>query len=330
VSRRPAAPSWLTAVALVLLVAPPVLADQTSVEWEAPPRCPGKVDVERAIARLREGKPPPVRSVRARGVVTQAPGARPSLQLSLSTADAETTRVLDGDSCAELVDAAALLVVLATDAEDDGPPAALPAEPPRREPQPPPPPPPRPTSPDDEKDPSTGAPAEPPPFDFGVRFFAAIDAAALPKPAPGFGAGGSLQGGPWRGELLGAYFPDQTGFVVGGGPGAEISLLLVVARFCGVPLRKRFEVAGCVGGEAGVVRAVGFGVDEPGSGSATWLAPQIAAVGHLHITPILSGFTTVELAVPLARERFVLVNVGDVHGPPDITVRGALGIEVGP
>ncbi len=168
-----------------------------------------------------------------------------------------------------------------------------------------------------------------PPFDLGVRAFAAVDAAALPKPAPGFGAGAALQKDAWRGEIYGAYFPDQTQLVGRAGAGAEVSLILAAARFCWVPVRRRFELGVCLGGEVGVERALGFGVADPGSGNATWLAPQLALVGHLHITPVVSGLAGIDLAVPVSRERFVLSGVGDVHAP-DVTGRLLVGIEIGP
>jgi len=306
----------------VMSVAPDARADATDLVWEAPEGCPTESDLERSVARLRAGRASPTRPVQARGRVRREPGGPARLRLSISTADADTERELEADACEELLDAAALLIVLAAETAAQVPASTLAA--PRAPAE-------QSSSPEPRRDaePKTAAP-EASPLGLDVRVFGAMDAAALPRPAPGLGAGASVALGPVRAEAYGAYFPDQTRLVEEAGAGADVSFVLAAARVCWVPLRRRVDLAACLGGEAGVLRAQAFGVSDPSGGSATWLAPQIAGVGRLHLSPIVASLLSVELAVPVAKERFVLVGVGDVHGAPDLTARVALGFEIGP
>lgn len=298
--------------------------------WEAPAGCPSVEDVHAQVARLRAtgGSTAPPRRVRGSARVT-GEGAAWRLELSLTTDQAATDRVLDGSSCAELADATALLVVLASDAEGETPsPGSAPATggsvaPDRGAPQ---------NTAPAPSDARRAAPVAPPPpaVRLGLRLFGTADVASLPVPSLGGGAAAALDVGPGRGEIAGTWFPGREGNVPGRDGGADVSLVVVTARGCWVPLRGAVELAGCLGLEVGSLRAEAFGVSDPGVGSALWLAPHVGAMGALELAPPVRLVGGVEAAVPLARERFVLVGVGDVHQPPPVTARVSVGLELRP
>jgi hypothetical protein len=76
-----------------------------------------------------------------------------------------------------------------------------------------------------------------------------------------------------------------------------------------------WQVAACVGAELGRLHAVGFGVSDPGQGSALWAAAS-AALGLSYSLGehwLLEGRGSA--LVPWVRPRFVLTNVGDVFQP---------------
>lgn len=133
-----------------------------------------------------------------------------------------------------------------------------------------------------------------------------------------------------RGEVVGTWFPGRDARLAGSDAGAEVSLMVVTPRGCWVPRRGRLELAGCLGLELGSLRAEAFGVSDPGVGSALWLAPHVGILGGLELAPPVRLVVGVEAAVPLARERFVLVGVGDVHQPPPVTARAVVGLELRP
>lgn len=317
-----------TLVALAMIAAAPDArsdAGDLQLAWEAPPGCPSAGEVHARVARLRAsgGSTAAPRPVEVRARVSGA-GEAWRLDLSLITEQAATDRVLEGSSCAELADATALLVVLASDA-DAGPPAAGEAGSRERD---------RSTPPFPEPTPPGAPRTAPRPVAPGVRLalrlFGAGDVASLPAPSLGGGAAAALDVGPVRAEVVGTWLPGREARVGDGDAGAEVSLVAVTPRGCWVPHRGTVEVAGCLGLELGSLRAEAFGVSDPGVGSALWLAPHVGVLGGLELAPPVRVVVGVEAAVPLARERFVLGGVGDVHEPPPVTARATVGLELRP
>ena len=100
---------------------------------------------------------------------------------------------------------------------------------------------------------------------------------------------------------------------------------------CGVPFRSTnatIEAVGCAGWELGRLSGEGTGVQRPRDGGALWSAPKLdvgASLG-LGATPFRLGLF-LSLALPLARENFVLGDLGAVHRPPVAVGRVALGFE---
>jgi hypothetical protein len=84
----------------------------------------------------------------------------------------------------------------------------------------------------------------------------------------------------------------------------------------------------CLG--AGVERLHGTGFGPITVEEATSFAPF--ALGGLHgewrLSRWVAPFLAVEAAIPLARARFSVENVGLVHQPADVSFRGAAGLEI--
>lgn len=102
------------ALALLLLGAPLPAAAQLVLTWEAPPECPTGEVVRAEVARLLGGALPAELALTARGVATRADD-RWTLRLHTATPEAEGERVVEGDACAPLADAAALILALMID-----------------------------------------------------------------------------------------------------------------------------------------------------------------------------------------------------------------------
>lgn len=93
---------------------PPAPADE--IRWTAPPGCPGREALIAGIER-RRGRPLAPGAVRVDATVRAGPGRRFFLIIGLGVGGREERRSVSGESCAALVDAAALLVALAIDEE---------------------------------------------------------------------------------------------------------------------------------------------------------------------------------------------------------------------
>jgi hypothetical protein len=102
------------------------------------------------------------------------------------------------------------------------------------------------------------------------------------------------------------------------------ALLPPLARAAG----PHFEVdVPCAGLELGRMHAEGYGVSDPGDGSALWAALRGGAAAAWIVAPWVRLRLRLEAVVPLRRPRFVLGGVGDVH-EPGVAARAALGLEL--
>jgi len=293
-------------------------AADVDFEWEGPGDCPARSDVLLAISRLLPHPEAPTK-VHVHAAATHDEGAW-RLRIRTGTEDDVRERTLAGDSCAELADAAALIVALAID------PAA--------------------SSPRKDADTSTVAPAAAapsasradhttaPPTASGPRLRAfasalgALDAAALPSAAPGFGGSIGALVGRVRAEAYGILLPSQRSTISGGDVGGDVSLVAGGVRFGYAALDAPVEIVPEIGFEAGQLSASSFGVLTAGSGTALWVAPELGVLGGYALARNLDLVLTTHALVPVSRERFIVVGLGEVHRPPAVTVRAALGLEV--
>jgi hypothetical protein len=303
------------------------LADDAAPEilWTAPPECPSvkqlRAEIDRLLAR------PQTRSramVEVSAEVTRDSDDAGPYRLRLVITDREggtRERRIDGESCAEVADAAAVVIALASD--DDALPPPLPPPPPV---EPPP-------TPSDQQD--AGAPVEPslppasPPAAWDIIALGGVDVASLPAPTPGFGLGLGLTLSDNRFELrAAAWLPQRATLGALSSVGGDVALYAAELRYCRAVVEGAIDLAPCVGFEAGALRASSVGVASPVSGLGPWLAPELGLVGAVHPASRLTLSLELDGLAPLARDRFVISGAGQVFQPPWVTGRAVLGVHV--
>jgi hypothetical protein len=317
------------ALVLVAIVAPgdahaqAAGADPFSLEWNAPAGCPDGPAVSASVRELLRARPTaePRSPLHARASVVHDAGAW-TLRVSTAEDDAARERVVSGADCGELADAAAVIVALAVDPslhDRPAPPVSLPAS--------------RPPGPAALAADAPAPPPASPPTTPDARVavsgavLGALDAAALPAPAPGLGVEVGVAFGRLGLAAQGAWFPSQRANVEGSTGGGEVSLLLAGALVRYRLIRAPLELDLSLAFEAGSMHAEAVDVALPSDGRALWLAPGAGLRAGWPITPNLAAQLGATVLVPVSRERFVVTGLGDVHGPPAVTVRGTLGIE---
>ena len=337
--------------------APPSAPRSIGLRWAAPPGCPDEAAVTTRIDRLLGGPPRAAdRRLEAAATIEPAPnGFR--LELTLSTDTSESTRILQGESCDTVADAAALVIALAFDPdavaaqelkrtdEDAGAPDAEPV--PTSSPTAAPSAAPAPTEivriPVPVPQPTAPAPVlTPGGTSFSIAAFASLlgDAGSLADVAPGLRAGVALGIGPFRIAPAFEAWPSARR-TLADRPDLGVELRLLVFALDGCwrllpssrldPAAVGFEAFAalvCIGVEAGEMRGTGFGVATPGSAGVLWGAARGSLRGELPIVRGLSATLDVGVAVPLDRRPFVLTLAGArevVHEPSVVAGRAGLG-----
>ncbi|MBL8950419.1 MAG: hypothetical protein JNK82_06560 [Myxococcaceae bacterium] len=285
----PAAPTLVLLVALQAGAAVPGV----QLSWSSPEGCPSQAQVEGAVARtLGENVSPPEPPLEVSGVITLEAG---TWRVQLGTPSGQ--RTLTGSTCRAVSAAAVVVIALMVDplAPTDVP-ALL-----------------------DE-------PAEPRAFSVGV--LALGDLGTLPRPAYGIGALGSvgLAAG-FHLELHGHAWLRQSTAPDADGAGAALSLYTF-----GVGARRDFDLgplslAPLLAVEAGALRGSSFGLSNPATNTAVWVAAR-AGLGLAVSWGYVRIGLRLEAAVPFTRPRFVAAGVGDLFTPSPISGRGALTLEL--
>lgn len=204
-----------------------------ALTWEAPASCPAAADVEARIAARLEGASRPVK-VR----VVEAPeGVR--VELSMDGAD----RSFVAPTCEEAATAVAVIVALAARLAEPAPPAppAVPVAPPALVAPP--------------REAPSAPPAAVPTSRWSVSLATAVDAASLPRATPGVALGVQLGRGLFRFGVTTSGFLPRTEHAAGP-PQVQTTVALVDALITGcalVPVLRRLEVGGCVGGGLGLL-----------------------------------------------------------------------------
>jgi hypothetical protein len=193
-------------------------------------------------------------------------------------------------------------------------------------------------------DPSVGAPDAPAPAEASrareqalrpvlAAFFLA-DSGSLPSAGVGVGLAAEMRTARLALRLQGALLFEQhvTLASSGGAAGADMSLVLGSASACWSPFggfRSSLAAFACAGWELGRLAAEGTGVDAPRSGGQLWTAPRLDggaswALGHRW----LRGTLQLSALAPLKRDDFFLRDAGNVHRPPGVVGRVALGVDI--
>jgi hypothetical protein len=306
--------------ASLLLVAPgtarAAAPSDATIQWSAPPECPGEPAVHAAIERLiarpfgRSGE-----AVRVDGEVTRDPRGRYQLRLAITPrAGLPKERRLDGETCAQVTDAAAVVIALAVDAQPP-PEPALPAIETAPRPQ--------------QAKPAASmvraaSPASIRPA-WEIAALGGVDFASLPGPAAGVGIDAAIELGAHRAELRAmAWLPRRATLADRSSVGGDFSLYAAGLRYCRWLVRRSFDIAPCGGLEAGALVASGVGVASPASGVGRWLAPQIGLLGMVRPTSRFAVSLAVDGLALVFRDWFAISSAGGVYRPPAATLRAVL------
>jgi hypothetical protein len=331
-------------------------ARAAEIEWRAPERCPDadelRFRVERAIGM------PLTHAAPLRFLVTAEPtglGFAARIEVASGPASGARERVLTAGACNELVDMVTVAVALALGADPSaidvgaGPPAAATntgntavaamdgrsglesaaAAAPESVPSA--------VSDGSPVDAADGASALQRSADAwrpGLSLWLLADSGSLPAPGPGAALGVELERAHFQLRALGtALYGQHESLAVAGAqsPGADLALWTGALSACATPLGASdapLVARGCAGWELGRLTGEGTGVQRPRAGAALWSAPRfdLGASWALGSAPWRLG-VLLTIAVPLARENFVLSEVGSVHRPPSAVGRMAIGLE---
>jgi hypothetical protein len=299
------------------------LPEGPEIRWSAPPECPGEAElranVRRRRARAQAGAAAPA-GVSAE--VTRDPTGAGPYRLRLTITDRRggvRERRIEGETCADVADAAAVVVALASDDElsDRGPaPAPAPARP--------------------IDVPQAGGSAEPPPLPersvpavWAVAALGGVDVRSLPAPAPGFGLGVLLALGANRFELgATAWLPERANLASQPSAGGEVALYAAAVRYCRSLTRGVLDLAPCAGVEAGAMVGSGVGVQTAGTAVGPWLAPELGLGLTVHPIPRFGLSLELDGLGVLLRDRFLITRGGQVFEPPPLTARAVVGLDV--
>jgi hypothetical protein len=320
---------WLLVGSLTLLGPTPEARTRGyELEWESPPECPTRDEVEGAIDRRLGTLPPNPRGVvHARAHIEVDSKGRYGLELVLDDGD----RKLDSPRCDELADAAALIVAIAVNPDaalaDPGPvvPAPVSLEP---------------------------APAPEPAVDvtptatrtrtaatrpwFYLRLAGAFGYGPVPAPAGGISFAFGLSGRHYRTELEGTYWParaieSRSNASVGG----SFRMGTALARGCGVVGGPRDSSPGfvvavplCGGLEIGAISGEGQGSLDANAETGVYLAARVGPQLAVH-PPRGRGvglFVSAEATFPIVQPTFVTAPSGVVYEPLPAGFVAALGV----
>jgi hypothetical protein len=277
-----------------------------TIEWAAPPGCPGTDQIRKEVLSLLSGSERTSRQkLVARATVTEKAG-RFSARIELEAPTATESKAIEGETCAAVADAFAVVIAFAIDpsAASLGSSAAKPMD----------------SRPSAAANPTT---AEPPPslaishLDWAVGPMIASGVGIVPSPAFAAGARLSVGHAP-RWELAGLYWPGREasiGLVSGDRGTGDVQLLSVEPSVC-LPLGRGIG-ATCLGATVGEMRAAGGGVLNPGAGRSWWLAAELGMGARVPVAAWLRLRLQVGVGVPVFRPSFVLENV-DPAGPVQV------------
>lgn len=320
----------------VALAAPRAWAGELHLSWRAPDGCPSQKQVHDAAVRSAEASSGEALDADAR----VEHGDRWSVTIRTTrSGSAAAERRLEAASCGALADATAVILATALIpageapalASADGPasagaasgpasaagPAAASASGPAAA-----------SAPASERD--RAAAGADGPYAHALAASAALvtDSTTLPSPALGGRAGLAWTPGRARIELAGSYFADQSRTTPASSAGATFSLLTTGGRGCWAIVRGDIELSPCVGGDAQVISARGFGAAQNHDRGAAWFSVTGGALFRVPVASWLALRADADVNVPLSRPRFVVEGDGAVHKPAAFGVRAGIGAEL--
>jgi hypothetical protein len=229
--------------------------------------------------------------------------------LSLRTQVGATTgeRVLTGQDCHQLADAAALILAMLINPEA----ATLEA------PAPPPPPPPPPP------------PAAQPRARFGVGVDALLATGVLPRLAEGL----ALRVFYGKGLLMVAaqiagFLPQQVDAPLWPNATASFTRLDSALQACATtPSDRRFGAMLCLGGSLARLHGRSAGITDSGEATGYWIEAATEASVHMRVTSHLRLRLAGDLRGLGGRPTMAIMGLGSVYRPAAVNFRGALGVD---
>ena len=298
---------------------------RVTIRWSAPGGCPDEAALLRTVHDLVGAGV----DLDAEGVMTANDG-RYRVTLRVTTGASRGERELEGDSCTELAESAAVVLALSATQPERATPIAPPAPPPAI-------PAPLPVShPSAETAPKTHSVAterDPRAPHVRVMPFGSMDVGTLPKPA--FGGGVDLTFLPGRSVRLGikgALWGSDSGSTstLTGSAGARFELFTGDAEGCYAFHARSFELSPCVMVEIAHLWATGYDVTQSDSSQATWVALGVGVRGRWELTRSFAVSAELGGVVPTQGQSFVIKD----EPAPDVTVHVvgpvALRVYLGP
>lgn len=308
------------------------------LEWSAPAGCPDHAHVVGRVDALVGKRRPAQHSLVARGRITPTGGASPRYRLELTIggagSDARAPRIMTGDDCARLAEAAALVLALDIDPE-----AGTHVEEPEPAPDQ--------HDPVDPEVPALLTPRTPPlaaprarraapsPSPTPVRTKGSggarllFDSGSLPRPTLGAAAAFLLVRGPLALDLQAAWFPSR--FTISGPHhgvgGAYVSLATFGAHACWGGVAGEVDWRGCLGGELGREATTGVSIAHPESSASLWSAVSGMIRARVWPERSLSPILGVAAVHPLSAATVQIQGFGTVFEPPAALIRLFLGLE---
>jgi hypothetical protein len=343
---------WLRMLACTLLFLGSERARADSTCWQAPAGCPG-ADAAQAVLRERQGAESAFERGRARVKIDRAPTGELRAQVWLELSSGSEQRVLFGQSCDALAEAALLVISMAFEAEpEEGRPApehagptpkhsgqapehaAEPARTGRREGSSTPlvenaaPPPARGGGSHVDKKRSSGEPVR-----IGVAGVLELGHGALPSSDVGGSGGLVVARGRLWGELRGSYWAERDIVLTGAVHGrAQFGLVTGSGRVCYLAGERALVggmgVGPCAALELGSARGRGAGFAHGEATQGLWVAGLAGVMLGLGPFGRLAPAAQLELGVALRRPRFRIDDLGTVHQADVLLMRGALGLVI--
>jgi hypothetical protein len=309
---------WLALSALSALSAwtaavlcDPAAASPVAIDWKAPPGCPDAsqfVHRVEALSGLSSASWPRGWTIRAHASHDVARVGRPwRLSIEFAGGAGAGRRVVEGESCAAVVEAAALHVALGLE-RGRGAAGAR-----RRPPA------------------SAGSVAVgkqlTPAARAGALFMAASGTGQL-GPLPGPGGGGEVaigfDLGPVIGELrAAAAFSRRSDAPALAGVGARVALYWAEPDVCIAAARTGLR--GCAGVQLGWLTGRGVGVEDPRREGSLWIAPDLSLVFGFRLGAQLAIEARALAGVALIRPRFTLESGTLLHRPDRALGQVSLG-----
>jgi hypothetical protein len=278
-----------------------------TLSWQAPAGCPDQASERAEIHRRLAGADRrATEPIVANGEIRRDPSVGYVLSLRTVVGDTTGERVLSGQDCLELAQAAALILAMLINPE------AVQGEPPSPPPAPPSPPPPSPPR---------------------AAIGGGLDALLAMGVLPGWAEGLALRFFYGRGIIsasaqVAGFLPKEKRAPVWPGATASFYRLDSALEICATKtVGQRFGGTLCLGGSLARLHGRSAGVTNPGQAAGTWIEAVVEPSVHFHLTPGLRLRLAGDVRGLGARPDLAIAGLGSVYRPPAFNFRAALGID---